>query len=55
MRQHRKTTKENALKLFNELNLKYIEITALNRANIDGLFQNIAIGLYNLYREEKKI
>ena len=46
----RAVSKDEAFKLANELNLKYIETSALNGINVDELFYNIAIELYNLYK-----
>jgi small GTP-binding protein len=47
----RKITKEAALKLANDLNLKYVETSALNGANVDEIFHNISQELYNLYKD----
>ena len=46
----REVTKEAAFKLANDLNLRYIETSALNGTNVDELFHNIAIDLYNRYK-----
>ena len=47
----REVPKEDAFKLADELNLQYIETSALNGANVHELFHNIAISLYNKYKK----
>ena len=44
----REVPKGEAFKLSNELSLQYIETSALDGANVDELFHNIAIELYNI-------